>query len=125
VRAVEVAEVDSRTVAIGRELLNRARQQPGRTWWSEQMLRWALKNPAFKVQLLRFVDVFPMLSTFEQVYDCLVDYLSQPDVTLPDWLGVGLQAGRLAKGGAGQDRRRPDHEGSFSPSNRYRCSTLR
>jgi len=92
------AELESLTVEIGRDLLRRARQTPGARLWSEQFLTWALKDPDFKVQLFRFVDVFPMLHTPAQIHDYLMDYLSQPGVTLPGWLAAGLQAGRLAKG---------------------------
>ena len=42
---------------------------------------WAMKDPAFKVQLFRFIDVFPMLRTPEQVHEYLCDYLGQPGVT--------------------------------------------
>ncbi len=91
-------EVESWTEEIGSELLGRARQHRGGRFWSDQMLGWAMKDPAFKVQLFRFVDAFPMLQSSEQVYDCLADYLSQPGLSLPGWLEAGLKAGRLAKG---------------------------
>ena len=57
-----------------------------------------MSDPAFKVQLFRFVDLFPMLKTDKQVYECLVEYLGQPGVRLPGWMGFGLKAGGLAKG---------------------------
>jgi RHH-type proline utilization regulon transcriptional repressor/proline dehydrogenase/delta 1-pyrroline-5-carboxylate dehydrogenase len=90
--------VESRTLEIGRDLLRRTRQHRGGHYWSDKILNWALQDPAFKTQLLRFVDVFPMLRTPAQVYDCLRDYLSQPGVVLPGWLEAGLQASGLAKG---------------------------
>ena len=61
-------------------------------------MNWAMKDPAFKMQLFRFIDVFPMLNTPEMVHDYLVDYLSQPNVTLPPGMDLGLKAGGLAKG---------------------------
>jgi RHH-type transcriptional regulator, proline utilization regulon repressor / proline dehydrogenase / delta 1-pyrroline-5-carboxylate dehydrogenase len=96
--AADAAELESSTTQIGRDLLHRARECQGKGTWAEQVLTWALADPAFKVQLFRFVDVFPMLHTSAQVYDYLVDYLAQPGVTLPGWLGLGLKAGRLARG---------------------------
>lgn len=57
-----------------------------------------MADPAFKVQLFRFVDVFPTLRSPEQIHDYLVDYLSQPNVTVPPALAVGLKAGGLFKG---------------------------
>ena len=61
-------------------------------------MSWAMKDPAFKIQLFRFVDVFPMLDTPAKVHDYLLDYLSQPGVTLPSGMDLGLKAGGLAKG---------------------------
>jgi RHH-type proline utilization regulon transcriptional repressor/proline dehydrogenase/delta 1-pyrroline-5-carboxylate dehydrogenase len=67
-------------------------------FWSDKLMDWSMKDEAFKVQLFRFVDTFPMLRTPEQVHEHLVDYLTQPGVTLPPGLGVGLKAGGLLKG---------------------------
>jgi len=67
-------------------------------FWSDKLMDWAMKDEAFKVQLFRFVDCFPALATKEDVHEHLVDYLSQPGVTLPPGLGIGLKAGGLAKG---------------------------
>ena len=39
-----------------------------------------------------------MLRSPEQIHDYLSDYLSQPGVTLPPGLDLGMKAGRLAKG---------------------------
>ncbi len=87
---------------IGGELLGHARRHRAgllsAKFWSEGLMNWAMKDPTFKIQLFRFVDVFPMLTTSQQVHDCLSDYLTQPGVTLPPGMGLGLKAGRLAKG---------------------------
>ena len=91
-----------RTTEIGRELLHAAREHRtgpfSARFWSDQLMTWAMKDPAFKVQLFRFIDVFPMLRTPEQVHDYLLDYLGQPGVTLPPGMELGLKAGGLAKG---------------------------
>jgi len=57
-------------------------------------MRWALDDAAFRVQLFRLVDVFPALRTSAEVYDFLVDYLTQPGVRLPAAMQMGLKAGR-------------------------------
>ena len=57
-----------------------------------------MKDPAFKVQFFRFIDVFPMLRTAEQVHEVLLDYLGQEGITLPAGMELGLKAGGLAKG---------------------------
>ncbi len=67
-------------------------------FWSDKMMNWSMQDQAFKVQLFRFVDAYPMLTTPEMVHEHLVDYLTQPGVTLPSGLDLGLRAGGLAKG---------------------------
>ncbi|MHC4218727.1 MAG: proline dehydrogenase family protein [Planctomycetota bacterium] len=67
-------------------------------FWSQKLIDWAMKDEAFKVQLFRFVDAFPMLRTPQQIHDHLADYLAQPGVTPPPGMGLGLKAGGLLKG---------------------------
>lgn len=95
------AGLEQRTGQLGRELLAEMRGHRAGVFsaqfWSDQLLAWAMRDPAFKVQLFRFVDVFPMLRTPEHIHDYLVDYLSQPGVSLPPGMDFGLKAGGLAK----------------------------
>ncbi len=94
--------LEARTREIGGQLIEAARGDRGGVFapgvWSERLIDWALKDRAFRVQLFRFVDAFPTLPSAEAIHDCLVDYLTQPGVTLPPGMEWGLQAGRLAKG---------------------------
>jgi len=94
-------DLESRTCQIGRELIASARGHHAgllsSRFWSDRLMRWAMEDPAFKVQLFRFIDVFPTLATPEQVHDYLADYLSQPNVSLPWGMQFGLKAGGLAK----------------------------
>ena len=100
--AVQSPELERRAGEIGRELLKMAREHKtgilSARFWSDQLMNWSMKDPGFKVQLFRFIDVFPMLHTPAMVYDYLTDYLSQPGVTPPPGLDLGLKAGALAKG---------------------------
>jgi len=92
---------EARTQEIGRSLLAAAREYKAgwfsARFWNDQMMNFTMKDPAFKVQLFRFVDAFPMLRSSTAVYDCLVDYLTQPGVKLPPAMDLGLRAGGLAK----------------------------
>src|SRR3954468_9772300 len=94
--------IEALTQPIGVELLERARSHTkgffSSRFWSDKLMEWATKDPAFKVQLFRFVDVFPMLRTPEQIHEHLVEYLSQPGVTLPAGMSLGLKAGGVLKG---------------------------
>ena len=92
---------ESRVRAIGTDMLERARGRKSgllsRQFWSDKLMDWSMKDREFKIQLFRFVDAFPTLATPDQVYDHLVDYLSQPGVTPPPGLTVGMKAGGVAK----------------------------
>lgn len=46
-------QIESWTVEIGRQLLSSARRHRGGRFWQDQMLGWAMKDPAFKIQLFR------------------------------------------------------------------------
>ncbi len=94
--------VEQMTQEIGREFLEQARSHQrgllSSRFWSDKLMDWAMKDEAFKVQLFRFVDVFPMLKTPEAVHETLADYLSQPGVKPPAGLDLGMRAGGLLKG---------------------------
>ncbi len=95
-------KVESQTFRIGNELLTKARgSQKGffsAKFWSDKLMDWSMKDEAFKIQLFRFVDTFPMLKTPEQIHEHLVDYLTQPGVKLPAGMATGLKTGGFAKG---------------------------
>src|SRR5437762_5455076 len=96
------SDVESLAQRIGREFLRRAREHTrgmfSSRFWSDKLMEWATKDEQFKVQLFRFVDAFPMLKSPEQIHEHLVDYLSQPGVTLPSGMSLGLKAGGIMKG---------------------------
>lgn len=96
------AQTDPEVFRIGSDLLTRARGGKSgifsARFYSDKLMNWSMKDQEFKVQLFRFVDVFPMLTTPEQVHEHLADYLSQPGVTLPPGMDLGLKAGGIAKG---------------------------
>jgi len=93
--------LEQRIRDIGEDLLTEARRG-GRllssAFWSDKLMNWAMKDPAFKTQLFRFVDVFPTLKTPEVVHEHLVDFFRQPGVRPPAALRLGLKAGSLLKG---------------------------
>ncbi len=94
--------IELRTRQIGEALLKQARTAGktffGATSWSDRLSDWATRDEHFKVQLFRFVDVFPMLKSSKQVYTHLMEYLSQPGVRAPRGMGFALAAGGLLKG---------------------------
>ena len=100
--AVPTGSYEKRTFELGVELLDRSRKHRAgllsAKFYQDKLMDWSMKDQGFKVQLFRFVDAFPMLRTPDAVHEHLVDYLTQPGVTLPPMLGTGLKAGGAAKG---------------------------
>lgn len=94
--------LQERTLQIGRDLLAETRSHRSsmvsKRFWSDRLVAWALKNPAFKTQLFRFIDVFPVLRTSESIHQHLLEYLQQPGVKLPAGLSLGITAGGLLTG---------------------------
>jgi RHH-type proline utilization regulon transcriptional repressor/proline dehydrogenase/delta 1-pyrroline-5-carboxylate dehydrogenase len=80
-------ELESRTQAIGRELLERLRASRPRpwhgAWWQEQMLRQFMADEWLKVQSFRFVDALPALPTSAAVARQLREYLGAAANPLP------------------------------------------
>jgi RHH-type proline utilization regulon transcriptional repressor/proline dehydrogenase/delta 1-pyrroline-5-carboxylate dehydrogenase len=87
---------------VGRDLLQRARGHKtgifSAKFYSDWLMEWSMKDPNFKVQMFRFVDCFPMLRDTDDIYEHLKDYLSQPGVTVPGPIAIGIKAGGIAKG---------------------------
>ena len=92
----------ARTLEVGRALLAAARGHKAgllsSRFYTDKLMDWSMKDHAFKVQLFRFVDAFPALTTPEMIHEHLVDYLTQPGVKPPPGMDLGLRAGGLAKG---------------------------
>ncbi len=94
-------DLEPRIREIGTQLLAAARSHKtslfSRQFYSDALMDWSMKDPAFKVQMFRFVDAFPMLKSAEAIHEHLEDYLSQPGVTVPGVISAALKAGRLMK----------------------------
>jgi RHH-type transcriptional regulator, proline utilization regulon repressor / proline dehydrogenase / delta 1-pyrroline-5-carboxylate dehydrogenase len=94
--------LEARIQEIGRVWLGQAREASAGApaLFGNALIERALAEHAFKVQLFRFVDVFPMLRSSAQVHEVLVDYFTAPGVTLPPGFELGLRASGLVKGAA-------------------------
>ncbi|HEX4128873.1 MAG TPA: L-glutamate gamma-semialdehyde dehydrogenase [Pirellulales bacterium] len=90
----ELARIEATTLEVGRAILDRRRRQRttifDRRWWDDRVMAWTMRDEALKVQMFRFVDVLPMLTTSESVTRHLQEYLGGADVELPAVLQVPL-----------------------------------
>lgn len=67
--------------------------------WAGELMNLAMRDPALKVQLFRFIDVFPTLTSTELVTSHLRDYFLTGETNLPDFmhrLMVGASSGLAA-----------------------------
>jgi RHH-type proline utilization regulon transcriptional repressor/proline dehydrogenase/delta 1-pyrroline-5-carboxylate dehydrogenase len=93
-------DLEAKIRSTGVELWNRIRtQEPGifnRGYWQGRILEWAMRDPSFKIDLFRFVDVLPTLQTTEQASSHMRQYLMKEGRELPAILGTAI---KLASGG--------------------------
>ena len=86
--------IEARTQELGRELFAALPREAShiwqRRWWDDRLLAWSMRDERLKVQLFRFVDVLPMLTTSEAVVEHLHAYLDEVRDRLPPTIGVAL-----------------------------------
>ncbi|MCF3651202.1 L-glutamate gamma-semialdehyde dehydrogenase [Synoicihabitans lomoniglobus] len=86
---------------IGRDLLERMAAHPAPGLLSKsgayaRLMAWSMKDPAFKAQLFRFVDVLPSLHSSAEIVRHLQEYLGDQAVMLNPALKAGLGAASFA-----------------------------
>ena len=103
-------DLDSRIVAQGRGLYDRIEQDAPsffeRDYWTSKILDWCMNDEAFKVEMFRFVDVFPALQEPKSVARHLREYFARPEQNFAEVLQRAVRsidpdsfvAGILAKG---------------------------
>lgn len=71
-----------------------------KNYWFGRIMEWVMKDPSFKVDLFRFVDVLPMLATNNQVAKHIKEYLLKKDRDIPLVMNTALKAASfsLARG---------------------------
>lgn len=61
-------------------------------FWQGRILEWAMKDPSFKIDMFRFVDVLPTLQSKDQVAQHIKEYLLRDNRELPGVLKAALKA---------------------------------
>jgi RHH-type proline utilization regulon transcriptional repressor/proline dehydrogenase/delta 1-pyrroline-5-carboxylate dehydrogenase len=85
----------------GEQLFSLMDQQPPPALFSKKgayarLMDWSMKDPAFKTQLFRFVDVLPSLQSSSEIVRHLQEYLGDKAVELNPALKAGLAASSFA-----------------------------
>lgn len=60
-------------------------------FWIGKVLDWAMQDEAFKVQMFRFVDVFPYLTRSSSIARHMQEYFTQPGLNVPSSLQWGIK----------------------------------
>jgi RHH-type proline utilization regulon transcriptional repressor/proline dehydrogenase/delta 1-pyrroline-5-carboxylate dehydrogenase len=87
-------DLEDLTQTIGREIFARLDGAtswpftPG--WFDERLMEWTMADPAVKVQLFRFIDALPLLTTPVGITRHLREYFAEAREHLPGWMRWGL-----------------------------------
>lgn len=60
-------------------------------YWTGKVLDWCMQDDAFKVEMFRFIDVFPYLTRPDSVATHLQEYFCRPDQDFPSMLQWGIK----------------------------------
>ncbi len=90
------SDFDEKVVATGLRLYSLIEgETPSifrKNYWTGKVMDWSMQDEAFKVEMFRFVDVFPSLKTAESVATHLREYFGRPEQDFPDALQWGIKA---------------------------------
>ncbi|MBI2813670.1 MAG: L-glutamate gamma-semialdehyde dehydrogenase [Opitutae bacterium] len=94
-------KIESAVRAKGEQLFALMDQQPPPALFSKKgayarLMEWSMKDPVFKTQLFRFVDVLPSLNSSGEIVRHLQEYLGDKAVELNPALKAGLAASSFA-----------------------------
>ena len=92
-------------IKIGRVIFDRMQKNQaipfGMDWFEDRLMEFSVYNDNVKINLFRFIDAFPSLSTPKEITDHLKAYLGQPGADIPWWITF-LTKFLPSKGIAGQ-----------------------
>ena len=91
---MQPAELNARIIARGTALFSSiAGEKPSlfsTSSWTGRVVDWSMRNEPFKIQLFRFVDVFPSLTTSTQLIDHIRAYFGE-ERDMPQVLSSGAR----------------------------------
>ena len=89
------SEIESRIRETGYRLHDLMEEKSAsifsRQYWVGKLFEWCMHNEAFKVQMLRFIDVFPSLGDPDAVIGHIQQYFSDPALNFPSALNWGIK----------------------------------
>src|SRR5690349_7606175 len=89
------AAIERLTHAYGREIFGRL-EHAGPVlftpaWWDERLMEWTMGEEEVKLQLFRFIDALPLLTSPPEVSRHLREYFEEAGPHLPAWVRRGVR----------------------------------
>jgi RHH-type transcriptional regulator, proline utilization regulon repressor / proline dehydrogenase / delta 1-pyrroline-5-carboxylate dehydrogenase len=88
-------ELNDRIVSRGKEFFHTLEgEEPSLFYkgrWVGKMMAWSMSHPEFRTAMLRFVDVFPCLSSSAQVEQHIREYFDQENHEMPGFVLRGVK----------------------------------
>src|SRR3954469_20222048 len=88
--------LEARAVEIGEEIFERGSEHAtgifDKGYWPGKMMEWSMNFPKFKVEMFRFVDVLPSLTSPAAVTEHLRQYFLRTELDFPSVIRTGLAA---------------------------------
>ncbi len=88
-------DTESRIRQTGYRLYSLMESEPrsvfSKEYWVGKLFEWCMHNEAFKVQMFRFIDVFPYLKRPGNVIRHIQEYFSDPALNFPSAVNWGIK----------------------------------
>jgi len=94
-KAVLEANIVRRGMAFFAAIGNESPSIFNKNWWIGKVMDWSMNNEDFKIQLFRFIDVLPYLTTEEMLVRHIQEYFSEGQ-SVPAVLRLGAKSTSLA-----------------------------
>ncbi len=92
----DLARIERTTQEIGRYVFERLARGGAsifdRRWWDDRVMAWAMQDESVKLQMFRFIDVLPMLTSSEAVTGHLQEYFEDVKEQLPSVVRLAVAA---------------------------------
>ncbi|MEE9612952.1 MAG: L-glutamate gamma-semialdehyde dehydrogenase [Desulfatiglandales bacterium] len=89
-----VSDFESRVQETGRRLFELIEGETpsvfNKDYWMGKVIEWSMNHEDFKVEMFRFIDVFPYLTRPESVPKHLMEYFGRPELDFPKALRLGV-----------------------------------
>ena len=89
------SDIESRIRETGYRLYDLMEEESGsifsKQYWVGKLFEWCMHNEAFKVQMFRFIDVFPYLKDADSVISHIQQYFSDPALNFPSAVNWGIK----------------------------------